>query len=91
MHTVRRSVTNAPLPSPRLVGNFIADIDSYKPPPQRTPNYGSVMFGQYIAHDVGNRNVYQNSEWMLLLLRYLFADCFLTLIVSKRNTRITIC
>lgn len=50
------------LPSPRLIGNVALQHSVYSPQPTVVPNHGSLIFGQYITHDGGFKDVYQNGE-----------------------------
>lgn len=62
IHSIRKSVTRDPLPSPRLLGNDLLKESAYPFNPPEVQNYNSLLFGQVIAHDCGLRDVYQNSK-----------------------------
>lgn len=63
IHTLRRSrLTRAELPSPRLIGNIALRHAPNGPPPSVVPNHGALIFGQYITHDVGFKDIKQNCE-----------------------------
>lgn len=61
--TFRKSVSNSPLPSTRTIGNAINQINPYNPAPSPVLNYGALLIGQYITHDVGLRGSFQNSMY----------------------------
>lgn len=63
IYTIRKSVSNSPLPSPRFIGNYVNQINAYKKAPSPVANYGSLLIGQFIAHDVGLRDTIQNSMY----------------------------
>lgn len=60
IHAVRQSITNQPLPSPRLIGNVALQHSVYGTLPDRRANHLSLLFGQYIAHDMSSRHVENN-------------------------------
>lgn len=53
---------NDELPSPRLIGNKVMQHSVYNPAPKTVMNYGSLLMGQYLTHDSGLRNPYQNGK-----------------------------
>lgn len=60
---MRRSVTNQPLPSPRLIGNeVLQEFRAAGQKPYIKMNYGAMLFGQYITHDSGNHQLTQNGN-----------------------------
>lgn len=63
IYTVRRSVTNEPLPSPRIISNdALVEFTFPGNNPHIKLNYGAMLFGQYITHDVGNHQYIQNGN-----------------------------
>lgn len=69
IYAVRRCRrTRDALPSPRRIGNEALQHSVYDPMPLAVPNHGSLIFGQYITHDSGFRDIYQNctrtTKWL---------------------------
>lgn len=65
--TMRKSVvSNRDLPSPRQIGNVALQHSVYNPPLKRLPNHGSLLFGQYITHDFGFKDAFQDCMYILV-------------------------
>ncbi|XP_037041550.1 peroxidase-like [Bradysia coprophila] len=58
---MRKSVTGEDLPGARVATNAI-DNDPFTCTPEFPANFGSVMFGQLMAHDHGMRQMYQSID-----------------------------
>lgn len=62
-YAVRKGADGFELPSARLIGNRIANINSYNPAPQRRINHGAIMWGQYMTHDMAWRQSIQTRAY----------------------------
>ena len=60
---IRTAASGKPLPSPRSIGNLLANPIFENHDDEElsvdTNNVMGLMFGQFLVHDVGNRLVYQ--------------------------------
>lgn len=61
-HEVRHSTTNEPLHSPRHVGNVVFQSSAWTTKPEKLINMAAIMYGQFLAHDVSERQYHQNRE-----------------------------
>lgn len=63
IHSIRKSLRGYNLPSPRNICRklFLYDEVNLKKfaGRKRIPNMASVMFGQFVAHDIGSRQAVQ--------------------------------
>lgn len=63
IHSIRNSIRGYKLPSPRNIDRklFLNDESNLNKFERRKkiPNMAAVMFGQFVAHDVGSRQNYQ--------------------------------
>jgi len=67
VHSIRKSIYGTALPSVRkLVNYLLINIDKNKKKKKyeikNLLNVASLMFGQFLAHDVGLKNNYQNGN-----------------------------
>lgn len=63
IHSLRKSIRGYKLPSPRNIGrklflNDESNLNKFEGR-EKIPNMAAVMFGQFIAHDVGSRQTSQ--------------------------------
>lgn len=63
IYTIRKSVTNEQLPSPRLIGNFILQHSSYHTPPRNNISVAGIIGAQTVADDTSRREIYQNGKF----------------------------
>lgn len=63
IYTIRKSVTNHPLPSPRIIGNVALQHTTYNPAPRTLINSVTMMVGEIMVSDASRREMYQNGIW----------------------------
>lgn len=70
-------VSKKELPGARDLSNKLFTRSPYSCHPEMRGNMGGVMYGQFIAHDYGMRQMYQTSTTYHTVLKRINNNCYI--------------